>query len=312
MQARLKISRRRWLTLMIATGLGATMTACGGGGGGGGGGGATATVKGTVLSVETNTAYTPPATITIGGQATTVQADGTFTISNAPASAKQASVAATGAQPRTLTIALTAGQTTDLGTIYLTSDTAGYTATVTGRIVTQDTNQPVGNATVQLAGATAVTSADPTKLGTFQIDNLPVGLGNVSGTYGKVTANGFSDKPITDETLRLPLAAGANPLGDIPIASPVGSTPPTGPYTIAGSVTVQGAKPSAAVTIVLTNNGNTLATISTDANGGYSFWVVPGTYTVQAALSGYATKQINVTLQQLNTPVTAPTINLTP
>src|SRR5205823_1869405 len=142
-------------------------------------------------------------------------------------------IAAQGTQTRTLPITLTANQANNLGDIYL-SDT-GYNATVTGRVVAQVNGQiqPVGNATVTIAGAQTKTATD----GTFTLSGLPVGLGNASGTVGKVTAQGFEDKPITDVTLGFPLAAGNNPIGDLLIAAPSGSVP-LPPYTIKGVVQI--------------------------------------------------------------------------
>lgn len=269
------------------------------GGGGGGGGAAPAQVSGRVLRAETNLPPNPAATATISGQSMATAGDGTFMFQSVPSNATTLQVTADPAKPRTLTIALTANQNNALGDIFV-SDT-GYTATATGRVVTQDTNQPVGNATVLIGGSQTQTGTD----GRFTLGNLPVGLGTVPNVaIGVVKANGFTDKPIIPSFI---LADGVNPLGDILIASPVGSNTPSPPYTITGKVTAQGAA-APNITVTLSVGATTLGTTTTDANGAYFFWVVPAAYTVSATQQG-VTKQVSVTLNRLDTPVTAPTIS---
>lgn len=295
-------SRRAILALpMILLGLLLTLWGCGGGGGGGGGS-SQVPVTGRVLQAETGLPPNPNATVTIGGSTATTTADGKFTL-NASSKSTSATIAASGAQTRTLPIALVANQTNNLGDIFLSN--TGYNATVTGRVVAQVSGQlqPVGNATVTIAGASTKTATD----GTFTLSNLPVGLGNASGTVGKVSAQGFEDKPITDITLGFPLAAGNNPIGDLLIAAPSG-TVPLPPYTITGVVQVKGTA-TKNLTVSLISNGNNLGSTTTDSNGAYFFWVVPGTYTVMASNTSGGTQTTNVTLTKLDTPVTAPVIN---
>jgi hypothetical protein len=299
-------SRRTVITsaLLALLSLPLFLAGCGGGGGGGGGG-SPVTVTGKVLRAETGLAPNPAATVTIGGQTATAGADGTFTLNNVSSSTTTATISAQGTQTLTLPITLTAPGPNNLGDIYL-SDT-GYNATVTGRVVTQVNGQaqPVGNANVVIAGQHTVTATD----GTFTLNNLPVGLGTVNGIFGKITATGFDDKLITADILRFPLTAGSNPLGDILMGLPIGNVPPP-PYTITGTVTVKGTA-TAGIEVALAANGVTLGTTTTDSNGHYFFWVVPSTYTL-TAIQGSATQQTNVTLNRLDTPVTASTINLTP
>lgn len=286
--------RRFWWAVLLAI----SLVGCGGGGGGGGNNAAPATVTGTVLLAETNAPVTD-ATVSIGGQATQVDQNGNFTLSNAPSNATTATITSASAKTRTLAIALTANQTTALGSIFLS--TTGYTATTTGTVVTQDTNQPVGNATVNIAGAITHTATN----GTFTLTNLPVDLGSIAGAaIGVVTASGFEDKPIQAPFV---FQAGNNPLGNIVIASPVGSTTPPPPFTISGTVTVN-KTPTAGITVSLSSGATKLGSTTTDNTGTYYFWVVPGTYTVSATHTGSAAKQVTVTLHSLNTPVTAPAI----
>ncbi len=304
-QSGLSFSRRHaliWAAALVSIVVG--LAGCGSGGGGSSSG-TPVSVTGRVLRAETGLAPNPSATVTIGGTTVTTAVDGTFTFS-APSNATTAAITATGSQTRMITIALSSTQTNNLGDIYI-SDT-GYTATVTGRVVASISGaiQPVGNATVTIANVSAVTKTD----GTFSLAELPVDLGNVAGTVGKVTAAGFEDKPITDVNLQFPLKAGSNPIGDLLIAAPSGSTP-LPPYTIKGVVQVSG-QPKSGIGVKLTTTVNgtvtTLGTTTTDSTGTYTFWVTAGAYTVQATNTA-ATQSTLVTLVRLDQPVTAPTIN---
>ena len=279
------------------------LAGCGGGAGGGGGG--NVIVTGRVVRAETSTRPDPAANITLGGASTVSDSlTGNFTLNNVSTNAISLTVSAQGAQALTLPVTLVANQTNNLGDIFI-SDT-GYNAIVIGRVVAIVNNQQQGiaNATVIIAGAKTQTAAN----GSFSLAGLPVGLGTVSGTVGKVTAPGFEEKLITAETLEFPLTAGNNPLSNpIIIAAPVGTTP-LPPYTITGVVQQNGA-PSVGATVTLRSGGGASFSTTTDASGAYFFWIVPGTYNAtatQGSLSGVA----SVTLSTLDTPVTAPTIAL--
>jgi len=296
------------LVLFTALSLVVALTGCGGGGGGGGGGGVPVTVTGSVYRAETDQPIAS-ATINIGGQAATSAADGTFTFT-ASSSATSATISATNEATRTITIVLKGSGTNNLGVIFL-ADTATppapYNATVTGRVVTavNGVNTPVGGATVTIANVSTVTATN----GAFTLSGLPVGLGSANGTYGKVTATGFDDKPITADNLGFALKAGSNPIGDLLIARS-SSAIPAPPYTITGLVQVNG-KATQNVKVDLALNGASLGSVTTDSNGNYFFWVAPATYTITATVSGLPSKSVTVTLVKLDTPVTAPPINLT-
>ena len=318
---------RRIAAALLLCGLAGILHGCGGGGGGsssGGGGGNNgfAIITGQVLLVSTNSAPTTTTTVSSGGvSATASAADGTFTLSNVPTSATSltvsvaAATAGGSATVRTLAIALTANQTAALGAVYVGA--SSYTAVVSGRIVTQGTAglQGVGNATVTIAGIQVKTSADAATLGQFTINGLPVGLGSEIGVLlGSVQAPGFSSRDlITTDTGNLSFAtgliSGSNNIGDVTILQPTGSTPAP-PYTITGQVTVSSVgRPSQSVQLY--QNGTLVGNVTTDTNGNYFFWVVAGTYTVQATTTSGAThtQTVPVTLTTLDNPVTAPTIN---
>ena len=281
------------------------LTGCGGGGGGGNpgsGSGSPVTVKGTVLSVESGLPATAGATVNIGGQTATTDTTGKFTLTNVSSGTTSGTVTAANELPLTLALALKTTGVNDLGTLYLSN--AGYTATVSGRVVTTvgGATQPVGNATVTIGTATTKSGTD----GTFTLKNLPVGLGANAGIVGKINASGFDEKAITQDTLRFPLATGANNLGDISVAQPSGSIP-AAPFTIQGVVTVHGAT-AANISVTLVSGGISLGSTTTDATGTYSFWVVPATYTISATST--STQSVTVTLLRLDTPVTAPPLAL--
>ena len=202
---------------------------------------------------------------------------------------------------RTLTLALTAKSANNLGNIF-TSDT-GYTASAIGTVVApiSGAQQPVGNATVTIAGSEVKTGTT----GAFRIDSLPVGLGSdVNTPIGIISAPDFDSKPIFTQDV---FVTGDNNLGTQVLGAPVGATPPNQPYTIKGSVT-SGGKPVAGVQVSLApGGGQTLGNTTTDASGNYYFWVVTGAYTITAT-SGTTTHTTNVTLAALDTPVSAPTL----
>lgn len=311
-----KIRREgRLLASLMVTLLLWLVAGCGGGGGsnGGNGGGGNAGLRGQILLVSTSSAPPNNTFLEIGGTSQQVTSlDGRFTLTALPATATTLTIRNADSNNveqfrRTLTVALISNQTVDLGPIYVGDQ--GYTANVVGRIVTNvgGTNQPVGNARVTLSGERVVTGAN----GTFRINGLPVGLGSLPGALlGDIVATGFETKPLLSETLGPPLSANDNNVGDIVIATPVGSTP-LPPHTVTGSITVQGVA-QAGVLVTLKVGATTLGTTTTDASGAYFFWVVPASYTVVASKSGFTNKQVNVTLQKLDTPVTAPAMNLTP
>lgn len=282
------------------------LAGCGGGGGGGNPSGGTATVTGRILRAETGAASPSTATITIGGLVITAAADGAFSQTGVNAGATTAVIASAGAQSHTITIALTPNTTNNLGDQYL-SDT-GYTANATGTVLRQDTNAPVGGATVVIGGSKTTTNTN----GTFEIDNLAVGLGTlVNVSIGTVTATGFDTKDIVPQ---FALAAGANPLGNILIAQPSG-TVPLPPYTITGKV-LSGTTAASGATVTLisitTANGNvSRGNTTTDANGNYFFWVVPQatgeTYQIQVIFNG-TSHSANVPAFTVNNPATVPNI----
>lgn len=300
-----------WLALFGAV---CGLLGCGSGGGSNnGGGGGNAALHGRILLVSTSAQPAPTTFVEIGGtQGQASDSDGQFNLAGISATATVLTIRnvnGSGAEQfrRTLTVQLTGGQTTDIGVVYISDQ--GYTANISGRVVTQVDSvfQPVAGAKIVISGVKAVSGVD----GKFSMTGLPVGLGSLPGALlGDVRATGFEIKTIVSETLGPPLVAGANPIPDIIISAPIGSTPPP-PFTITGKATVQGVA-QAGVNINLKAGAVDLGSVTTDSAGAYFFWVVPGTYTITASKSGFASKQVSATLNRADTPVTAPAINLTP
>jgi hypothetical protein len=305
-------SRRAMLILVIMAVTAALFTGCGGGGGssggGGGGGGATVTVTGTVLDAQTYAPPTSAAMLVIGGATiTTNAATGTFT-GTVGSNATTAVVSAPGEISRTIPITLVASQVNNLGNIFLAATGSGYTASVNGVVVTtvKGVTTPVGGATVNIGNVVGVSATN----GTFTLNGLPVGLGSVDGLYGTVTAKGFAVKLITADVLQFALVTGSNNIGNLLLGVPVGSTP-VPPYTITGVVDVAGVPGSGVTVAISVQGGSQLAQTTTDANGNYYFWVAPATYAIAASdTTGGAPVGENVTVVNLTTPVTAPTLNL--
>lgn len=286
-----------WVALLAVFAL--ALAGCGGGGGGGGGVSGNLTVIGTVLLVETGLPPNPPATVSIAGHSTTTNSKGSFVLNGIPSSATTATVSAQGEQTLTLNLKLPSQSTqpVNLGTIFLSA--SGYNASVTGQIVTtvNGQNQPVGGATVTIGGSSTLSATD----GTFTISNLPVGLGSDPNTpVGTVTAMGYVPKQIF---LSAPLIAGVNPLGPISLGAPISSSVPGLPYTIIGQVLKNGqGQPNYAV--VLQAGNTVIGSTHTDSTGTFSFWVVPGSYTIVVFLPNGTSVTQSVTLQYTNQPVT--------
>ncbi len=287
-------------SLMAVLALAAILSGCGGGGGGGGGnssGGTT--VTGSVLLVETNLAPVTAGTITMGGVTTTTNSTGGFALTNVPVNTTTGTVSVPGEQTLTLTLNLKANTINNLGTIYVSA--TGYTASANGRVVTVSggVTTPVAGADVTIGGQSSVSATD----GTFTIANLPVGLGSdPTVPIGNIQATGYVNKPILTQ---FPLAAGSNPLGDIPLGAPISSSTPSQPYTIFGFVKSGGA--AASTTVSLSPTVGPLIAHTDPATGEYFFWVPAGTYTVTELSTG---KTVTVTLGSNSVPVQATTINI--
>jgi hypothetical protein len=145
-----------WALLIgVFAALTALLTGCGGGGGFFG---PSALLQGRVVLVSTGQPPNPPATVIVGGQSVrTSTQEGAFQL-RVPTTATQLTVRTQGLPDFTFTLPpLQAGQTVDLGDLYV----GARTIAVQGRIVDALTQQPVGEATVSLLGQRAQSNPPP-------------------------------------------------------------------------------------------------------------------------------------------------------
>lgn len=280
--------------------------------GGGGAGTPPATVTGNVYLIDGSGAKVvpvPAATVSAGGGTVTTDANGAFTLMGISSTATQITIKATGYKDLVQALPVlkpstTLNVTNNLGDIFLSG--TGYTASVSGTVVRADTQAVVPGAVLRLNGLFATTSAS----GAFTISGLPVGLGGSLTPVGLITASGYQDKPLV---IDLPLGDSTPPnavniLGIIPIAPPVGTIPGS-PFDISGIVTVQGAVDNSTVSVTLLNQGGaTVSSMTTAADGAYSFWAIAGNYTLTFQRVGYTPKQSPVTVTRPDTPVS---VNIT-
>jgi len=154
--------------------------------------------------------------------------------------------------------------------------------TVTGQVFDVETREPVAGVAVSQDEGDASGVTDET--GAFALENVLVG----QRTF-RANAEGYDPAFVTVLILADP------PPLSIGIAKASGE-PPSPPGTIAGKVTVQGAETNAGVSLVLRDRFDAIvARATTGETGGFGFLVLPGTYTLTAALTGYAQAQVEVT-----------------
>lgn len=150
----------------------------------------------------------------------------------------------------------------------------GDKGTLRGRVIDQDTGQPLPGVLVTLGEFNTVTGQD----GTYTIADIPTGGYTLTFTLeGYTTISG----PYT-------LAAGTNTL-DISMV-PSGNEPTLA--NLFGTVKNQAGQPIPGVTILL----DSLHTVS-GVNGEYGFWAInPGSYTLTFIQPGYVTLNVSITL----------------
>jgi hypothetical protein len=303
----LPVLSRALLGLLLAL-LAGLLAGCGGGGGGGGGNNpppsnGNVTLLGVVYDVNTSNPI-QSATVTVNGQKTTTAADGSFTLTKVAATSTTGTVAASSYQTYTMALKIPSGTTSvSLGNIYLTTTAGDYSATTSGTVVTPSNGQdvPVAGATVTIGGSMTVTATD----GAFTLSGLPVGLGNDPTTaIGVVHLTGYVDKPLLTS---FPFVAGANnALGNILIQKGTSTSVPVLPYTITGKVTQKSSGTAQqGITVELLSNNAVLSTTTTDVNGNYYFWVVPGAYSVATFVNEVQGQQVTVNLVSADAPQTA-------
>lgn len=234
----------------------------------------TGTVAGTVTDADTGepvvsafVQFAPPGGDeegTVGGY---TASDGAFLVRGIPAGQRAVTVQAEGflAFATTVTIrADSAGPNEDLRFQLVAGDT---TVTVTGRVVDVLTRLPIVNAQVTIGGVGPLTTGPD---GRFTAPDVLVG--NQTAT---VTADGYED--LSTQVRVLP------GMGEITLELfEAASDPPGSPYTIGGTVTLNGAPDNAGATVTARSleSGAVLDEDETPASGRYRLFVPPGRYEV--------------------------------
>jgi uncharacterized protein YodC (DUF2158 family) len=258
------------------------------GGGGGGVGGTNATLVGRVLDVRNGGPISPVATVQSGGQSVQTQADGSFQLTVASGTTSVTVDAGTfGAF--TFTVPAASG-TTDVGDLWV----GPQKVTVTGRVLDSTNGTAVEGATVTFAGRRATTNS----VGTYRLEN--VAYSNTSqaafwGIVGKVRAVDYFDVSFTASGKTA--VSGTVTLDEIRMTPSDGTNPPPFPFTIWGTVS-----PTADATgtvVTLKEAGTAVRVYNVGSDGAYYFWVVPGTYTIEARKGALADDE-TATLTQTN------------
>lgn len=258
------------------------------GGGGGGFGGQNATIVGRVLNVQTGGPISPAASVQAGGQSTLTESDGSFQVS-VPQGTNSVTVDAGAFGAFTYTVPAASG-TTDVGDLWV----GPQKVTVTGRIIDSTDGTAVAGAKVSFAGHTATTNS----VGTYRLENVAYSATSQAafwGIVGKVKATDYFDISFT--------ASGKTAVGttvtldDLRMTPDDGSTPPPFPFTIWGIISPSADAQGTIVT--LKENGTAVRVYNVGADRTYYFWVVPGTYTIEAR-KGTLEADGSATLNQTN------------
>jgi hypothetical protein len=294
-----KAAARRVALLMILAALLAVtlLTGCGGGGGGGGGSSST-TFNGIVLDSLNSDQGAGGATVTMGGKTTT-----TRTVSNANADNPVGSFVLTDVPTGTNAVTITPSGGAAQNLLLdqpVHSGANGSTAApvqlfinigqVSGRVLLPN-GQPAASAfvTVSSTAETFQTNAD----GTFLATLVPQGSTQVFAVKGTASAQ----KNVTVEY-------GNNGIGDLQLVDDPNPNPPGAPYTLFGTVTVQGVGTPAGTTVILFRNGIQIESTVTNGDGIYAFYVPVGQYTVRALRNGFQdTNSGTINLTDPNAPV---------
>jgi hypothetical protein len=259
-----------WALLIgVFAALTALLTGCGGGGGFFG---PSALLQGRVVLVGTGQPPNPPATVIVGGQSVrTSTQEGAFQL-RVPTTATQLTVRTQGLPDFTFTLPpLQAGQTVDLGDLYV----GARTIAVQGRIVDALTQQPVGEATVSLLGQRA--QSNPTT-GRFTLNGIAYDPEGVLDPEGEVRKTGYlprrflADQPVID---------GVMEVGDLLLLPETDDNPPGQPGNVRGVVQVP-ASDAVGVRIDVYTPPDALianeSVILSQPSGAFRLWLLPGEY----------------------------------
>jgi len=269
-------TRRAFLSMLMATAV--ALAGCGGGGGGGK---ASTIVTGTVYDSAKEDLPVQGATVTIGGKSgvttTTAQASstntvGSFRLENVPTGTSTATVKLADGTTQSLAFSppVTSGSNAALS-LYVNIGQIG------GRILLPN-GTPASGAFVSIAATGDLVQTDTT--GNFLVINIPTGDTLVSAVLGTSSAS----KTVT-------VTNGLTAIGDLQLVEDPNPNPPGVPSTIVGKVKTSdntAADAGAGATVFLLRNGVQIEqTISGASDGGYSFYVPVGNYSVQVQKNNY-------------------------
>jgi hypothetical protein len=171
----------------------------------------------------------------------------------------------------------------------------GQTGRALGKVSQLTNGQPVAGATVRFGQRQGTTGAQ----GQYTVDAVPVGT-----TQYQVEAAGFAT---VTGTLTTAITTGDNTVPDVQMPLSVSDTAPGVPFSIQGRVTLAGQSNAAGVTVSALDPATQVAVdqTQTGADGSYTLWVPSGTFRLRAERAGFTTQQRDITVADINQPVTA-------
>jgi hypothetical protein len=240
-------------------------------GGGGGFFGPSALLQGRVVLVSTGQPPDPPATIIVGRQSVrTSTQEGAFQL-RVPTTATQLIVRLRELPDFIFPLPpLQAGQTVDLGDLYV----GRQTIAVQGRIVDALTQQPVGEATVSLLGQRA--QSNPTT-GRFTLNGVAYDPDTLD-PEGEVRKAGYLPRRFLADQ---PVINGVMDVGDLPLLPETDDNPPGQPGNVRGVVQVPLDTPVNTRIDVYTPPDALIAdesVVLSQQSGAFRLWLLPGEY----------------------------------
>lgn len=288
------------LLLSVFALLGALLAGCGGGGGGFG---PSTLLQGRVVLVSTGQPPNPAATVIVGGQSVrTSTQEGAFQL-RVPPTATQLLVRTPGLPDFIFTLPpLQAGQTVDLGDLYV----GAQTISVQGRIVDALTQQPVGEATVALLGQRA--QSNPTT-GRFTLNGVAYDPEGVLDPEGEVQKTGYiprrflADQPVID---------GVMEVGDLLLLRETDDNPPGQPGNVRGVVQVPLSDAVGVRIDIYTPPNAPIASesvILSQPDGAFQLWLLPSEYRL-VFTKGTRTAERTLTVNSLTQQIDLGTVVL--
>jgi hypothetical protein len=292
-------SNTLWLGLLILL-----LNGCGGGGGGGGGLGAVAVLQGRVVLVGTGGPPNPAASVEVDDRRTTTDPqEGTFHLA-VPPSATRLTVRAKDMPAFTFALPpLQAGQTYDLGELYI----GPRTVVVRGRVVDAITQNPVENAIVSLLGRTTRSDSN----GRFTLEAVAYDPNGMWDPEGTIQRTGYLQRRFPVD--QPPDTNGEIELGDIPILPETDENPPNEPGNVYGVVEVSSG-PVVGTRIDIFSPPDAQFPIESviiwRESGEFRLWLLPGTYKLKFTSPGGKRAELTFTVTSLTTPRNLGTVRL--